>query len=71
MLDFSAFNSLHALVRYFTSNEICKDFLAAQRWGNDVVCPYCGSHNCHETSGGRQASSKPRKHRTGSYLQNC
>lgn len=53
MLDFSAFNSLHALVRYFTSNEICKDFLAAQRWGNDVVCPYCGSHNCHKCKDGR------------------
>ena len=53
MIDFRHFNSLDSLTSYFTSNEVCKDFLAEQRWGDDVVCPYCGAHHCHKCADGR------------------
>lgn len=53
MLDFSHFNSLHAVKEYFTTNDICKKFLAQQRWGNTVVCPHCGSVHCYSRKDGR------------------
>lgn len=53
MLDFSHFNSLFALVNYFNTKEICRDFLVEQRWGDNVVCPYCGEHHCGRCKDGR------------------
>lgn len=52
-LDFSHFNSLFSLVRHFNSNDVCKTFLAEARWGEDVVCPYCGEHHCSRCKDGR------------------
>lgn len=43
MVDFSDFNSLISLADYFVDEHTCKAFLAEQRWGDTVVCPYCGS----------------------------
>ena len=34
----SEFDNLFSLTSYFTTEEICKEFLAQQRWGGDVVC---------------------------------
>lgn len=53
MLDFSRFNSLFSVVNYFTSKEVCRKFLKEQRWGDTIVCPYCGSTHCHERKDGR------------------
>lgn len=53
MVNFSHFDSVFALTSHFTSNEICKDFLAQQRWDDDVVCPYCGEHHCYRCVDGR------------------
>ena len=33
--------------------ETCKRFLKEQRWGDDVVCPYCGHHHCRARSNGQ------------------
>ena len=52
-LDFSKFDSLISLMTYFKDNATCKDFLAEQRWGDDVVCPLCGRHHCRKRSDGR------------------
>ena len=52
-LYFSHFNSLFSLVRHFNSNDVCKTFLAEARWGEDVVCLYCGEHHCSRCKDGR------------------
>lgn len=46
ILDFNKFHSLVDMVTYFKTDQECKDFLAGSRWGDDVVCPYCGGHHC-------------------------
>ncbi len=52
MRDFEKFNNLISLVGYFKDNATCRRFLKEQRWGNDVVCPYCGRHHCYSRSDG-------------------
>ena len=47
------FDNLFSLTSYFTTEEICKEFLAQQRWGNDVVCPICGKNHCKQRFDGR------------------
>ena len=49
----SEFDNLFSLTSYFTTEEICKEFLAQQRWGGDVVCPICGKHHCKQRFDGR------------------
>ena len=49
----SEFDNLFSLTSYFTTEEICKEFLAQQRWGDDVVCPICGKHHCKQRFDGR------------------
>lgn len=54
MLDFSRFNSLLSVMNYFSSNEVCKDFLAEHRWGDgNAVCPYCGKKHTYKRRDGR------------------
>lgn len=53
MLDFSRFDSLFDLVSFFNDDDICRDYLSEARWGDDVVCPYCGEHHCYRCSDGR------------------
>lgn len=54
MLDFSHFDSLFAIMSYFTDNNVCKQFLAQQRWSDgDVICPICGTHHCTTRKDGR------------------
>ena len=48
MKALSEFDNLFSLTSYFTTEEICKEFLAQQRWGDDVVCPICGKHHCKQ-----------------------
>ena len=53
MKELSEFDNLFSLTSYFTTEEICKEFLAQQRWGGDVVCPICGKHHCKQRFDGR------------------
>ena len=45
-MDFRRFNSLVSMMEYFTSDQQCRKYLVESRWGDDVVCPYCGCHHC-------------------------
>ena len=47
------FDNLFSLTSYFTTEKVCKEFLAQQRWGGDVVCPICGKHHCKQRFDGR------------------
>lgn len=40
---FGSFKSLDAVYRKFTTEKICREWLAKVRWGDIVVCPHCGS----------------------------
>ena len=51
--NFNKFNSLFELVIYFDTEEKCRKFISANRWGDNVVCPYCGEQHCYERSDGR------------------
>ena len=57
MLDFSNFNSIISIMNYFRSSKVCKQAIIESRWMNngelDVVCPYCGQHDCHKRKDGR------------------
>ncbi len=54
MIDFSKFNSIFELTKYFNSDERCRRAIRDSRWiKNDVVCPYCGRHHCVERKDGR------------------
>ena len=53
MKTIEKFNSLIELVTYFDTENKCKKFLKEQRWGDVVVCPYCGSTHCVQCKDGR------------------
>jgi len=57
-IDFSKFDSLLSVAEYFTTDSICKQTLAEARWGDDVVCPYCGKHHCTKMKNGRYCCTK-------------
>lgn len=48
MIDFCNFNSLFSVVSYFCTEERCQQAIVESRWGDDVVCPYCGKYLCHK-----------------------
>ncbi len=52
-ININQFNSLFAMHDAFTSDAQRKDFLAEQRWGDDVVCSVCGQHHCKKRVDGR------------------
>ncbi|MDY4536195.1 MAG: transposase [Sodaliphilus sp.] len=47
------FDNFFSLTSYFTTEKVCKEFLAQQRWGDDVVCPICGKRHCKQRFDGR------------------
>ena len=49
----SKFNSLVELLAYFRNDSICRKVLVESRWGDDVICPYCGGHHCKPGYKGR------------------
>ena len=54
MIDFSHFNNLISVVKYFSNKERLKQTIAESRWADgDVVCPYCGQHHCATRKDGR------------------
>lgn len=43
---------LSEFLRQFETDESCWDYLAAQRWPEDLVCPKCGhKHDCRPSNG--------------------
>ena len=53
-MNFNRFNSLIELVSFFNSDAVCRNFIKEQRWGNTVICPYCGSVNCYTCKDGKR-----------------
>lgn len=51
-LQLAHFNSLISLVTYFNNDKRCRDFITEQRWGGDVVCPFCGCTHTYVCSNG-------------------
>lgn len=41
--DLQDFDSLYDLLDYFTTEEVCEDYLATLRWNGSPQCPYCAS----------------------------
>ena len=52
-INFAKFESLIQIADYFDSEAKCKAAIAQERWGDTVVCPYCGSTHCHQCADGR------------------
>ncbi len=52
MHTFDNFNNIISVITHFSDNATCKKFLVKQRWGDDIVCPYCGKHHCYSRSDG-------------------
>ncbi len=57
-IDIDSFNSLFSMHDAFTTDRQRKDFLAEQRWGDDVICPHCGQHHCKRRADGRFRCNK-------------
>jgi len=47
-----SFNSLLQLIDYFKDENICKEYLAKQRWSNGIECPHCNSKKIYVTNRG-------------------
>ena len=53
-INFAKFDSLIQIADYFSSEEICKQAIAQEHWGDgEAVCPYCGSTHTHVCKEGR------------------
>lgn len=61
MINFSKFNSLYSVAMYFNTESKCQQAIVESRWGDDVVCPYCGKHHCHKRTDGRWCCSQCNK----------
>ena len=61
-INFAQFNSLIALADYFNTEDKCKQAIAQERWGETVVCPYCGGKHCYMTAEGRYICKDCHKH---------
>ena len=51
--DFDNFNSMFELISFFNDEKKCEQFITANRWGNNVICPYCGHEHCYTRTDGR------------------
>jgi transposase-like protein len=54
MIELSKFNSLIELVSYFKNESICREFIKEQRWGNVIVCPFCGCVEVYTCKDGKR-----------------
>ena len=53
-INLAKFDSLIQIADYFSSEEICKQAIAQERWGDGAaVCPYCGCAHTYMTAEGR------------------
>ena len=51
-LELTHFDSLISLVSHFNSDKRCRDFITEQRWGTEVVCPFCGCKHVYVCGNG-------------------
>lgn len=61
-INFAKFDSLIQIADYFHSEDVCKAAIAQERWGDAVVCPYCGGTHCYMTAEGRYICKDCHKH---------
>ena len=69
LINFSKFNSLFSVATYFNTEEKCQQAIVESRWGDDVVCPYCGKHHCHKRTDGRFCCSECHKNFSEKVVQ--
>ena len=58
MVNFNKFKSIISVINYFNEEDICKKALVDARWGDDVVCPFCGQHHCSTRKDGKFRCNK-------------
>ena len=58
MINFNNFKSIISVINYFNDEDICKKALVEARWGDDVVCPFCGQHHCSTRKDGKFRCNK-------------
>ena len=61
-INFAKFESLIQIADYFSTEDVCKAAIAQERWGETVVCPYCGSTHCYMTAEGRYICKECHSH---------
>ncbi len=54
----SSFKTLPQLLDFFKDEETCRQYLAEQRWGGNVTCPFCSYHKVYTTNRGYKCASK-------------
>jgi transposase-like protein len=37
----------------FRDEQVCRDYLEEARWGDEIVCPHCGSYKTYKFTNGR------------------
>ena len=52
------FKTLPQLLDYFKDEETCRQYLAEQRWGGNVTCPYCNHNKVYKTKAGYKCAAK-------------
>jgi transposase-like protein len=47
-------NNLPELIKKFSDEQVCRNFLVQQRWNGSPECPYCGSGKWYSIEGGKR-----------------
>jgi transposase-like protein len=45
--------NLKELMSKLTSEDVCRSYMEEMRWGGNIACPFCGSHNPYRLKNGR------------------
>ena len=62
-INFAKFDSLIQIADYFHSEDVCKQAIAQERWGDgEAVCPYCGCTHTYMTAEGRYICNNCNSH---------
>lgn len=49
--DLKDFDSLYDLLDYFSTEQVCEEYLAVLRWNGEPACPYCSSKKVNSLQG--------------------
>lgn len=52
------FKTLPQLLDYFKDEQVCREYLEAQRWGGNPVCPFCNAEKPYKTNRGFKCRNK-------------
>ena len=59
MVNITKFDTLFSMMRYFNTEEKCRQAIIDARWADgDIVCPKCGHHHCVLRSDGKYRCTK-------------